>query len=126
MTGDQAIYLMEKFKRESMNDNKGSQQMKAGETMEKQKVGKTMEYKPQYGKIKNGTLVRPPYSSNSREELEKDGYKEIWRIPLRPSDKVKYVKIYRDEVDHISENYLILEPTNSVNEFYVKEQDKCQ
>ena len=92
-----------------------TQQMKAGETM---------EYKPQYGKIKNGTLVRPPHSCNSREELEKDGYKEIWRIPLRPSDEVKYVKIFRDEVDHISVNYLILEPTKGTNEFYVIEHDQ--
>ena len=107
-----------------------TQQMKAGETMETQKVGETMEYKPQalwsscYGKIENGTLVKPPYSSNSREELEKDGYKVIQQTVIGPSDNVKYEKIYRDEGDYISVNYLILEPTNGVNEFYVKEQDQ--
>ena len=46
MTGDQAIYLMEKFKKEAMNDNKDSQQMKVGETMEKQKAGETMYFDP--------------------------------------------------------------------------------
>ena len=114
----------------TQKENGGDYTVTKSEEEETQKAGETMEYKPQvlwsscYGKIENGTLVKPPYSSNSREELEKDGYKVIQQTVIGPSDNVKYEKIYRDEIDHISENYLILEPTNGVNEFYVKEQDR--